>query len=82
MLREKIFSVRHVWDFRDVPGVSKKCQEDFDVFIGALDSFELWAVKSESNLKIQRVCVDFFSDFFVELADDVSENSLKFKVIH
>lgn len=50
-LKHKLFSTQHALDFRDVPGVSQKCREDFDVFLGALDSFEFWAVKSECCLK-------------------------------
>lgn len=47
MLKQKLFSTQHALDFRDVPGVSQKCREDFKVFHTALDSFEFWAVKSE-----------------------------------
>lgn len=78
MLKQKIFSTRHAWDFRDVPGVSKKCQEDYTVFLHGLNNFELWAVKSESNFEDSVKCVDNFSNS----RNLLFEINLKFKVIH
>lgn len=51
-LKQQLFSRQHALDFRDVPGVSDKCKKDFDVFLDALDSFQLWAVKSKKRFEV------------------------------
>lgn len=53
ILSERLLEYKKPLDFSKVPGVSNECRRDFMYFLAALKKFDLWALRSKFQQRLE-----------------------------